>query len=389
VTLYRITPPNVTGIKNKDTGDAHGDISFWLSKKNLTAQCARDPTGFGCFLDGGNIYGRFEVEISTQFGPYFECNPINVGRKRFKPDWIDTQEFLCGQGCLFPTPEGCMSFDGPVKKHNGTSLSGGVSCWCDGTGRHNKTVGREAEPFGRTYYVGPRWWPPQCSLEYFSKNGTSCVSGVPYRKVEGWSFESTAAKACDACSQDASCEGWATDDNHTAMLFRGPVNATSAPGCIGGSKYHSRWHGGWGNAGDVGGSWYSTPVTAECAPGASLGTNGCSWRVLSVKYRNATCIDKRVDSAVEKQGSACFSTCPQPLNETADCYLQCYRNTLLGDAGYNITKMSNNMIVTPWETGFNKPENGGCPTVMPEPCKGPQCGDTPLVAGVAGHMVYI
>ena len=40
-----------------DTGDAPGDIGFLLSKKNLTQQCARDPTDFGCFLDGDNIYG--------------------------------------------------------------------------------------------------------------------------------------------------------------------------------------------------------------------------------------------------------------------------------------------------------------------------------------------
>ena len=45
-----------------------GDIGFFLSKKNLTQECARDPTDFGCFLDGDDIYGRFVVEMDTGFG---------------------------------------------------------------------------------------------------------------------------------------------------------------------------------------------------------------------------------------------------------------------------------------------------------------------------------
>ena len=63
ITIYRWTPKNVTGISNKDTGDVPGDVSFFLSKKNLTKQCFKDPTGFGCFLDGDNLYGKFVVSV--------------------------------------------------------------------------------------------------------------------------------------------------------------------------------------------------------------------------------------------------------------------------------------------------------------------------------------
>ena len=35
----------------------------------------------------------------------------------------------------------------------------------------------------------------------------------------------------------------------------------------------------WGRAGDLGGYWYSTPISAECAPGVAVGTHGCAWRV--------------------------------------------------------------------------------------------------------------
>ena len=54
-TIFRITPRNVTGIQNKDTGDAPGDVGFMLSKKNLTqaapaipeTQKHRTPAGNG------------------------------------------------------------------------------------------------------------------------------------------------------------------------------------------------------------------------------------------------------------------------------------------------------------------------------------------------------
>ena len=143
--------------------------------------------------------------------------------------------------------------------------------------------------------------------------------------------------------------------------------------CIGGVKYVSSWGGSsWGQAGDLGGSWYSTPLTAECAAGQPLGEGGCSWRVVEATYRNASCVDGLVDRAVERRGAVCFGACKQPLNRTGDCYLDCYKNTLLGDAVYNLSAMGREEIVAPWEGGFAP---GGCPTVQPAACEGPQCGD--------------
>ena len=37
-----------------------------------------------------------------------------------------------------------------------------------------------------------------------------------------------------------------------------------------------------GNIGCLfGGWWYSTPSAGECAAGAALGTDGCTWRTVS------------------------------------------------------------------------------------------------------------
>jgi len=384
-TVWRWTPKNVTGIQNKDTGDAPGDISFFLSKKSLAQECARDPTGWGCFLDGDNLYGRFIVEMDGQLGPYFECNPENViepGGLPWKPrHWVDTQTFACGQGCLQPVRgEGC----GTTHRHerNGTyGFGGAMMCTCDGTRRHERTVGRELPPFAAGRRVGPAAWPPQCNLAYYAGDRhhpgvNECLDGAVLANVSGWDFMATSAAACDACTADARCTGWRTADNLTAELLTGPLAPTKAKACIAGNKYHSRHGGGvsWGTAGSLGGFWFSTPISAECAAGAPLGTDGCAWRVVASTYRNASCVDGRVDAAVEVYGKACFESCAQPLNHTSSCYLRCYKNTLLGDPALNLTAMPHEKIVAPWKGGFDV---GGCPEVTPAPCEGPQCGGPP------------
>lgn len=381
VTLYRLTPKNVTGIQNKDTGDAAGDITFYLEKKNLTRECALHPTSFGCFLDGDNIYGEFVVEMSTQFGPYFDCLPVNhyAGGITDKAAWVDTRKFDCGQACLWPNATGCHGWGGrPVQHINGSAQEDhGISCWCDGTARHNKTVGREPPDSLSDDLVGPKWWPKQCSLGFEVKSPSHCISGEAYKHLQFWSTESVLAGACNACAMDDQCEGWATHDNRTAILFKGPVIPSNAS-CIGGAKYHSDWGGSWGSAGDVGGRWYSTPISAECKNGAPLGTDGCSWRVVNEVYKNARCVDRLLDGAVELYGKVCFDTCEQPLNRTvvSDCYLFCYRNTLIGDASYNLTAMPRDLIIKSWTKGFEEddPEAGGCSPVQPAACEGPQCG---------------
>ena len=136
-------------------------MSFFLSKKNLTQKCAADPTGWGCFLDGDNMYGRFTVEFDGGYGPYFECNPIDVyetqshAPHKEPPHWSDTRKFECGQGCLQPTDNDCHI--DPRHVRNGTyGFGGAMQCFCDGTARHNATVGREVPPSsGHNDDIGP------------------------------------------------------------------------------------------------------------------------------------------------------------------------------------------------------------------------------------------
>ena len=45
--MYRITPANVTGVVNHNTADAPGDITFVISKKNVTQVSERAIRGHG------------------------------------------------------------------------------------------------------------------------------------------------------------------------------------------------------------------------------------------------------------------------------------------------------------------------------------------------------
>ena len=43
LTAYRFTPRGVVGLAGKNSGDDIGDLSFFLSRRALTARCTVDP----------------------------------------------------------------------------------------------------------------------------------------------------------------------------------------------------------------------------------------------------------------------------------------------------------------------------------------------------------
>ena len=119
LTLYRLTPSNVTGIVDHDTGDATGDAGFYGSFLMLRLlDCAPPWSGFGCFLANDPVVSQFTVEVDGQYGPYLKCNP----RSHENPAWVDTQSWDCTYG-------------NDVAWHGGTN-----GCACE---RANQTVGRD------------------------------------------------------------------------------------------------------------------------------------------------------------------------------------------------------------------------------------------------------
>ena len=262
ITVYRIAE-NVTGVSNKNTADPAGDISFVITKKNVTQTCLRTDCQ-GCHTDVEflDLYLQAVIEFDGQWGPYQMCNPA---------DGYDTTDWVCRQDCMDPTHHGC-----PPPRHgkkNGTEchFGGGddcLTCWCERTAH---TAGREAAPGPFEKPDGRRGLRAQCASS-FNPWDSGCgasplFGGKVYLNLTGWSFESVSAMACKRCHADDHCSGWVSHDNITAQLFSGATKSVTAAGCVGGKRFHNPWEkfgGSWfgiANLGDGFSSniWYSTP----------------------------------------------------------------------------------------------------------------------------------
>jgi len=86
MTLYRMTPPDVLGLLDKNTGDMPGDTSFILQRRTQVAYCRTDPTNPMCkalVIDDKNstdVILEITYEVDGQWGPYQYCNPDDTAR---------------------------------------------------------------------------------------------------------------------------------------------------------------------------------------------------------------------------------------------------------------------------------------------------------------------
>lgn len=124
LTLYRLTPRNITDLVNKDTGNAEGDAFFTLDEYDLPMRCSHgvSTNARGCFLDVDDVYMAFEVQVDGLYGPYGHCNPPH--------DNSLVGNFSC-RGMGHGPPRNSSSY-----------------CYCP---RTNRTVGRQhvSDQFGR------------------------------------------------------------------------------------------------------------------------------------------------------------------------------------------------------------------------------------------------
>eukprot|EP01052_Picozoa_sp_SAG31_P007009 SAG31_NODE_330_length_17593_cov_4.817891_4_plen_185_part_00 len=139
--------------------------------------------------------------------------------------------------------------------------------------------------------------------------------------------------------------------------------------CLSAYKVHHHHGGGYISGGVLGGYWYSTPAAGQCIGTARPGDgSGCTWRLIATeKYSNASCVDAKVDAAVEKYNHPCFAQCPGgAANSTSACYLSCYDQAING--GGSVQKMPVDQVTRPWVTAQEKddPAAGGCPALDPK-----------------------
>ena len=124
--LIRMTPRNVSGIANKDTGDDAGDLFFTLVSATKPAECAKPnpPPWAGCFLNGDNVFLKYSVQVDGLWGIYQECNPAKAPLPSTQSN---SGSFACCGGLTCSGPTG-------NKQRNSSAY-----CYCD---RTNRTVGQ-------------------------------------------------------------------------------------------------------------------------------------------------------------------------------------------------------------------------------------------------------
>jgi hypothetical protein len=92
LTVYRLTPHNVTDLVNKDTGDPGGDLGFYLGRLQSLWKC-KPPYNAGekgCFLANDPVIVAFDVEFDGLYGPFLRCNPEEI-----PGGFVDTSNFGC------------------------------------------------------------------------------------------------------------------------------------------------------------------------------------------------------------------------------------------------------------------------------------------------------
>lgn len=171
LTAYRLTAAKMLkyGVGNKDTGDAAGDVGFYMERFMSLVGCAPPWTSHGCFLDESPVIQQFVIEADGVWGPYLKCNPLTTSEG--VP--ILDEPFLCDYGNQGPPG----SVEDPEEYGHGI---GGCNCK-----RANKTVG--VDP---AHHMMAADCKPQANGTW-SRNQIACLFG-------GWWYSTPIAGECPA-----------------------------------------------------------------------------------------------------------------------------------------------------------------------------------------------
>eukprot|EP00040_Diaphanoeca_grandis_P018341 m.96425 g.96425 ORF g.96425 m.96425 type:complete len:323 (+) comp26895_c0_seq1:207-1175(+) len=97
LTVYRLTPFNVTDLVDHNSGDAAGDLGFFLEKYISGSKCAPPFQTKKCFLDDRPVIAKFDVQFDAAYGPYLKCNPNFLGTNASNP-FVNTSDWVCAYG---------------------------------------------------------------------------------------------------------------------------------------------------------------------------------------------------------------------------------------------------------------------------------------------------
>lgn len=318
LTVFHVNPASAGAVPvNMDTGDARGDLYFYLGQFFLPLECANGAKSgraqFDCknpeHVDPDLVVTKVDLEIDSRTETYSACNYCN-GTDPFSGRPCKKDTYICN----------CESSSG-----------------CDNTkvGEQNVT-------------------------EKFVKHPMTASCGKSLRSKCGWL--KGMGKLCEACIrlrrsslQNSTCD-W--PDYFHFCGAKSPWDTCSATG--------PDW-GCWATnvPRKTGGFWYSTLEEGMCSASSSLGS--CGWKVLSTTTIKEKCLKNKLILSVEEKDPDCFRACGH-RNTTSSCWISCFFDNVLGPgARHNDTKPLGGIPVEQlekyWNAAFMPEKHGGCPQV--------------------------
>jgi hypothetical protein len=321
LTAYHLNPASVGAVPiNMDTGDAIGDLYFYLQQFLLPVECASGSNvgraKFDCDnperVDPNLVVTKVDFQIDARFTSYSACNLCN-GTDPFSGKPCQKGSYSCG--CL-------------------ARRTGGK---CDPT-----RVG--VEDVKATF--APHSAAPQCVAAMMELCGAA---------------QNISSKACWGCLiahekelQNASC-GLYDSSSFCPTPWNPRCNATT-PDWVCWSENIPRKYGG---------KWYSTMKEGLCNRTSSTGS--CGWKVYSTRTIKNDCLSERLVSHVESRDPQCFGGCGA-RNTTSPCWIGCFFDTLLGPEARNSSEVQLGgfpaaELAKVWDDSFLPEEHEGCPNV--------------------------
>lgn len=308
LTVYRVTPVNLTGIADRNSGDAAGDVFFTLYEAILPVYCPQNPMDSICNITSTvlgdtnrNVYRQSIIEVDANYGIYNGCDP--------QSDYsVQCHPYQRGPVCWYNTSCGARS-PGPDG-----DFVGAIGPFCLANPHQAAAAAKEFEQS-----FAPLCSRAQCSCE---AELTGAVGKWP----------------CVFCRPD-------DGPPHAQTRLWDQINKMTQT---------------------LNPTWYSTRALGECGAGDRPGTGSCFWReVKLLRNANASCVRNRFLRAIADHNRPCYDTCPQPANISTPCYVECMLDSIVGTADGAVPPMSRAELVGPYTRAFRStdPNQGGCPEV--------------------------
>jgi len=338
LTVYHLNPVSAGAVPvNMDTGDARGDLSFYLGEFLLPLECANASKEVRAHFDCDNpervdpdlVVTKVDMLIDSRITSYSGCNLCN-GTDPFSGRPCAKGSYVCD--CLSSFHKG-----GP----------------CD-----PKKVGIEDVKTA----IGPHPIKPKCARALQQYCGDVKTLKTKCGLCVYWHRSELMKESCvseDFFSFCPNAFGQCTDTSPEWMCWAENIPRKS------------------------GGYWLSTLAQGLCKTYSPEGS--CSWKVLSTTSVKNTCLKEKLVTRVESASPECFVPCG-PRNTNSSCWISCFFDTLLGpqarhSSSVRLGGLPIGDIEETWTGAFSPEEDGGCPLVDVPPFS------TPSLEGLRETMI--